>query len=581
MPWWTLGRRTRSQEQVAESPPVALSAAATPVPGPRSSLLRRPDTWQQEAWRHYDSQGEYRFAVDWKSSMLSRVRLYAARLVPGQDEPERIEDEAHPAVRAMALVGGVAGQSGLIGSLSVQLDVPGEGYLIAENQAGAESWSVRSVDEVRAAHGHYEVVSDASAGGTLEWRPLAPGSLVTRVYRPHRRWSYLADSPARAARSTMDELDLVNRHIQAQYRSRLASAGVVLFPEEVTFPAKEEFADAPDPFVAEWVETAKKAIQEPGTASAVVPIPMMVPGEWLDKVKHLDFTLKIDEKIVEKRESAIKRLATQLNIPAEVLLGMGDINHWGMWGVEEGALKTTIAPDAELISHAVTTGYLQPRMLASGVDDADRIVVWYDMSELTIRPDRSANAFQAYDRLEISGDALRRETGFDDADAPDDAELETLALRSILRSSGQDAFAALGRLLGDKDAPEPTDRSGTPGPESTDSAVEQQPRTEPEQPTQPPSVAAARTQRLIAQAKAKHFVKTNGLGECVLLHPDVCEDHPYSCPYTFKAPSPLPGRAGVYACSLDAFGRISLAYEVLNQDVSAMIPTREFNGARR
>ena len=580
MPWWTLGLRTHSQTPVAEPPRVALSAAANPVPSPRSSLLRRPDTWQQEAWGHYDSQGEYRFAVDWKAAMLSRVRLYAARLVPGQDEPERIEDDDHPAVRAMALVGGVAGQAGLIGSLSVQLDVPGEGYLIAENRSGAEAWSVRSVDEVRVAHGHYEVVSDDSAGGTLEWRPLASGSLVTRVYRPHKRWSYLADSPARAARSTMDELELANRHIQAQYRSRLASAGVVLFPEEVTFPVREEFADAPDPFVAEWIETAKKAIQEPGTASAVVPIPMMVPGEWLDKVKHLDFTMKLDEKIIEKRESAIKRLSTQLNIPAEVLLGMGDINHWGMWGIEEGALKTTIAPDAELISHAVTLGYLQPRMVASGVDDAERIVVWYDMSELTIRPDRSANAFQAYDRLEISGDALRRETGFDDADAPDDAELETLALRSILRSSGQDAFAALGRLLGDDTQVTP-DQPDTTGPASTDPADEQPARTEPEQPTQPTSVAAQRTQRLIAQAKARHFVKTNGLGECVLLHPEVCEDHPYSCPYTFKAPSPLPGRAGVYACSLDAFGRITLAYEALNQDVSTMIPTREFNGARR
>ena len=51
----------------------------------------------------------------------------------------------------------------------------------------------------------------------------------------------------------MRELELVNRHITAQYLSRLASAGVIIFPDEIVFPVRPEFQDEPDPFLREWI----------------------------------------------------------------------------------------------------------------------------------------------------------------------------------------------------------------------------------------------------------------------------------------------------------------------------------------
>src|SRR5690606_7431621 len=174
-----------------------------------------------------------------------------------------------------------------------------------------------------------------------------------------------------------------------------------------------------------------------------------VPAEYVDKIKHLDFTLKIDEKIIDKRESAIKRLASQLNVPPEVLLGMGDLNHWNAWISDETSLKVDVAPDAELICQAITTGYLQPRLKASGVEDWASWVVWYDMSELTLRPDRSDDAIQLYDRLEINGAALRRETGFDESDKPGDDELKEQALKVIIKTLPSGAGSALSTLIGD------------------------------------------------------------------------------------------------------------------------------------
>lgn len=584
-----LGRRPRlpAAAPAVDAAP-ALTASAATVASPRSELLRNTDSWQHEAWQFYDDLGEFRYGVEWVSAMLSRVRLYAARLEPGEDEPVR--QEAGAAVDLLTtLGGGVAGQASLMGSFATQLAVPGEGYLVGETVSGAERWSVRSTDEVRAARGHYEVMDETAANSGGRWRPLGSDSLVTRVWRPHKRYHYMADSPARAARTTMRELELVNRHILAQYLSRLASAGLLVLPDEVTFPAREEFADEPDPFVAEFIEIAAEAIRTPGTAASVVPIPVRVPGEYVDKIKHVDFTLKVDEKILDKRDSAIKRLATQLNIPAEILLGMGDVNHWGAWQLEESSLKTHIAPEAEIICQALTTGYLQPRLAASGVENPEQWVVWYDMSELTLRPDRSENAVLLYDRMEIGGSALRRETGFDEADEPTPEDLKAQALKIIIRTLPSGAGSALSTLIGEDVAITPVAAS-SPEEAAHAAASDDQPdggKAPPDPSNEPPPdagvAAQQRTDRLLQQAHALHAVRFSLGGSPELLHPKTCASHLYSCPFTHAAARsleglPRPGRSGSYELRLDAFGRLTIGAAAPHMNLTSYLKTRSAHG---
>ena len=557
----------------------ALTAAAAPVTSPRTELIRTPDAWQDEAWQYYSDLGEFRYAADWEANMLSRVRFYAAKLEPGEDEPVRAD--AGTAVDLMTtFAGGVAGQAQIMAGLGTQLSVPGEGYLIVENVNGIENWSVRSIDEVRAARGGYEVIDENSPKTGMNWRPLAAESMAPiRVWRPNKRYHHLADSPARAARTTMRELELVNRHIVAQYLSRLASAGVVLFPEEVTFPVREEFADAPDPFMAEWIEIAAEAIRTPGTAAGVVPIPMKLPGEWIDKVKHVDFTLKIDDKIIEKRDSAIKRLASQLNVPPEVLLGMGDLNHWNAWAVDETSLKVNVAPDAELISSALTTGYLQPRLKASAVEDWANWVVWYDMSELTLRPDRSDDAVALYDRLEINGAALRRETGFNEADKPSDEELKEQGLKVIIKTLPSGGPAALSELTGERITITPVAPVAPGETAEADADAEPPPedRSMPDETAARAAAAAARSERLIQQSQAMHAVRFAAGRPPDLLHPALCSQHAYSCPFTHaavKLPTlPRPGTSGTYEARLSPFGQLVIGQRTPLLDTSAFLTT--------
>lgn len=587
MPWYTAfrnGRRSLPAPQI----PAAVTAAATVVPKPESSFLKPVETWQQDAWNYYDTLGEFNYGVTWLSNIMSRVRFRAAKLEPGMDEPI-ITNEGVPAQMVSDLAGGVGGQAQLMRGLTVQLSVPGDGYLIGQQTGSALSWQVRSADEVRAQNGHFQTVTSRTPN--LTWTDLPPDSLVVRVWRPHARWFHVADSPARSARSIMQELELVNRHILSQYLSRLASAGIFLLPDEITFPVREEFEDAADPFTAEWIEIAAEAIQTPGTAAAVIPMPMRVPAEFLEKIKHVDFTLKLDEKIIEKRDSAITRLASKMDIPTEALTGMGKVNHWTAWQLDEASLKEHVAPLAEVICHSLTTGYLQPRMAASKEKDAAQWVVWYDMSELAIRPDKSEKAFDAYDRMELSGEALRRESGFDEDDKPTPEELTDQGLKILLRTVPTSAPAALDKLVG-KTVLAPVESPAASGAAPQPSAPEKgappgPPDTKTEKPTEKPAEnpAPAATARLLEQLAAPHVIRFDAVqapgGR--LLHPPVCNDHAYSCPFTHAAWNSVPTQlsTGTYRVTLDTFGRLQVGAPDQYTDTASWTATRGFIAIRK
>lgn len=586
MAWWVPWRRGEPKPTTGNFAPEALVAAARQM-SDGTNKLNRPtipsyQSWQAEAWAYYDSLGEFRYAIEWKAEMISRVRLRVGEILPGQDEP-RILNEGPAADLINELCGGIGGQSEMLSSMATQINVPGEGYVLGETRNGVNQWSVKSVDEIRVRRAKdklsgketlYETIDEDTSDNTVQnWRPVDPESLLIRVWRPHKRFHHVADSPARSTRSTMREIELVNRKIQAQYLSRLASAGVFVVPDEVTFPTRPEFDGAPDAFIAEFIEMAREAIQEPGSASSVVPIPMKVPGEHAKNFNFIDFSLKEDEKTIEKRESAIRRLANQVDVPADILLGMGDVNHWSAWQLEEGAIKTHISTDVEVICAALTAGYLWPRMKAAGLDPTN-IVVWYDTSELTARPNKSDVAKDAYDRMEINGQAYRRELGFDEDDKPTKQQLEEMVLRK-LAVNPQAGMAALAQLVGkpelaqvpDTGQPQevppsekPDDNQRVPGPPPT----KDDPPPKGEGPPPPKTTGVDR----LVQASERHRVQF-GLDEWTLYHPNCCHGSVMTCPVTEATRhfSVFPGRTGTYECWLSDDGNFilgKLTYERLD-----------------
>lgn len=475
--------------------PSSMVASAEKMTGSLLDHLIQNRQWQREAWDFYHAMGEFWYGVTWLSNACSRVRLVAAKKQPGGDEPEVIDPDKATGADAEVvrfveeLGGGVGGRSAILKSLAVQLSVPGEGYVVGEqrivrdgagvDKLSAAQWSVKSSDELRrrssaddtrkkpsplqgispnigrAEQSPFEVQVEEG-----RWRPLEPNSLVCRIWQPDEQYSWRAVSAALPALPILRELDLINRRILAELVSRIAMNGMLTIPTEATFPVRPEFADAADPFIEELIDTAAKAIKTPGSASAAIPMPIRVPAEFIDKITHIKFSEYLDPKLMEARDRTIKRLATTLNMPSEVLLGIADVNHWTAWQIDESGIKIHISPIVEVMCSGLTMSYLQPMIETSGIsiEDATQYVIWYDISELTTHPDLSQNGKDAYDRGELSGTAYRREAGFSEDDAPDDNELKQIVL---LRLALAGNTAAIGQLFPDlEEAMAPTPPPG-------------------------------------------------------------------------------------------------------------------------
>src|SRR5690606_24055347 len=86
---------------------------------------------------------------------------------------------------------------------------------------------------------------------------------------------------------------------------------------------------------------------------------------------------------------------------------------------------------------------------------------------------------------------------------------------------------------------------------------------EPPAPEQARAAAlAARQERMAKQAQALHAVRFQTGRQPELLHPPLCSQHAYSCPFTHAALKlhslPRPGTSGVYEARLDSFGRFTI-----------------------
>lgn len=444
----------------------ALVAAAEVIAAPSLARPVNADSkmlnWQERAWDFYDQVGEFRFGVSWTSNALSRVNLTAARPPANVgDEPTALsaDDETlTPAERrALELVemiaGGASGQGQLMNEFGEHLSVAGFGWMIAEpdlddpDADAYETWAVYSQDAVRitkTATGTKIEIRRLGSGGADAWRQTHPNALVTKVWRKHPRRPWEPDAPVRGVLGVLEIIQLLTDHITATGRSRLAGAGILAIPSEAEFPPPpppegEEPDEATeqdkfDYFVEQLTVAMTTPIRDRDSAAAVVPLPLSIPGEWVDKLKHISFATPFDERVSELLQDAIKRLALGLDMPPEVLTGMAGVNHWTAWQVEETAITLHVEPNAEIICNALNTAWLAPALEAEGFDPA-AAMVWYDTGDLTSPPDKSGNVIQAYDRREASGLALRRELGLGEADKPSNDEFRERLLLDVAKGA--------------------------------------------------------------------------------------------------------------------------------------------------
>jgi len=437
-------RTTRRTDPVPERN--SLIASAIRMPPVTRNATGKTQGWQGDAWRYYDSIGELRFVANWVGNVMSRAKLVVAKDIDGV---LTVQNDG-PAVEALDMYfGGMQGQSQMLQQSGVHLTIAGECQHVVRNET---EWAVLASDKVNTS-GKDSITADFGDGKRYT---LTSKDMSIRVWTPHPREPYLADSPCRSNLTDLNEIHTLSQHVNAQLESRLAGAGILWIPQEITFPTPKEAdpsASQVDQFMQMLGEAMTTPIADRSNAAAIVPVVVQAPGDELGNIRHMTFWTELDENVIPMRQAAIHRLALGLDTPPEVLLGMGDSNHWNAWLVDEAAIKSHLEPRLAVIAHALTTAYLRPA-LTDQVTDASDYYVLADTAEIRLRPNRSREAIELWDRGELSGRAALRETGFNPEDAPNPAEKRDWLLRKIATGSTspeqtQAALMLLGADLGD------------------------------------------------------------------------------------------------------------------------------------
>lgn len=441
--------------------------------GDRLSRASNKNTeWQDDAWGMFDLVGEQRFLATTLAGRLAQARFYVGKVTTPGEVPERLDETEERISHIFEAVGDSdMTRSQMIYRIGVNLFLVGEGWfvgvppsLLPESQRvtwdedvnfevddaadlplDSLRWFSLSISEVtmNASRKTVSVQFGEGEADTIECRPEQ--LYLIRIWRPHPRRSWEADSPTRSSLPVLRELVGLTMHISAQVDSRLAGAGVLLVPHtaQEAIRAQEGLDDGDnrDPFTENLIEAMITPINDRANASALVPLVVGVPDESIQHFTYLTFDKPLDAEAREMRDEAIRRLALGQDAPPELLLGVGSMNHWGAWLVREDVVSTHLEPSLALISDALTTQYLWPVLEALNVprEERQKYVIWYDVSHLIMRPNRSADAKDLYDKGVINEAALREASGFDDADAPVTANLDTAraaAFEMVQRSPG-------------------------------------------------------------------------------------------------------------------------------------------------
>jgi len=423
---------TRKTPALPEAPRKSLIASALNMRLDNASYNSwrfNDETWQRELWRLYDVTPEFGFAARWVGQCCSRVRIYVAKV----DELGRVQQEVkRPKIAALSdsLFGGPASKAEALRNMGINLTVAGECYILGRpnEEHGRDEWYILSSTELRRIRG---------GNGEWDWGWCGPGeplkidvtkNVITRVWTPHPQRIWCADSPSRSCQPVLRELEQLTKYVFSQIDSRLAGGGLLIMPNSDDFPA-EENTTAGESLMKRLAEAMGSSLRGEGTAMGLLPL--IVESSAPDAWKHMNFETELSKQAMELRKEAVERLGVGMDMPPEVLSGVGSSSHWQGYLVDGQGIKVHIEPIMGRICDALTKSYLIPALKLMD-EDPEGYTYWYDTSPLVIRPQRLQDALNLYEKEIISKEAVREAGYFKESDAPDVDENVLRFIREIL-----------------------------------------------------------------------------------------------------------------------------------------------------
>lgn len=444
------------------SKPAAFTAAAQVI-DPASARARskygkrNSCAWQDDAWLYYDALPEIKRAAQFKSRSLAKLGMYLSWRPAADEAPVPLAEAEAEAPAALVAVardvtaridagdGALPSMAGRWGSNGF---ISGEGFIVVWDDSDSPSGrSSRfcSLDELRVTDRDGWAIADDPDQRPNEWLELPPDALIIRVWNQHARYAQLPDSSVRGVLELCEHLALLQGLGLGVTMSRM-NAGVLLLPDTMLSKRRrpgrlaEDGNDAQhqDPIIDRLMQQVVTPVGEPRSAAAAAPLVLSGSRDDIAAVRHLTFDREFDGVADERTLALTKRIANGVDLPAEVLMGMADLNHWTAWLISDETYRSYVEPDAREFLNAMTIGYLQPSLLAAGAtfDEVQRFGYGIDPSELVADPDETDRVFKAAEALIISGEAARRRLRFGEDEAPTEEDLERVRTVRGARPTG-------------------------------------------------------------------------------------------------------------------------------------------------
>lgn len=393
--------------------------------------------WQHSVFDIYDTEGHLFYATNYIGGAMSRIRLVAAKR-PKDDAVDE-KPEIIPSGPVTDLVRNIrsakGGQSGFLRQTGRNIFLVGEVWVVASDISvdgmSVTAWDACSIDEITSGgSGDRKFLRKRVPGAQPQ--ELPKGSSVYRLWKEHPRYSELADAGARSCMEQLEKIIVLNRAEKAIARSQLAGSGILALPQELVPPAWQNQDKNANPMESNplWqalAESMTAPLRDPSAPSAVVPLLLVGPGEVIGKMKYEPLARSFDTAASQSSvQNAIEQIANTLEIPKEILLGVGNATHWTAWSIREDVFQAHVQPLIELVCDGMTKTFLRGALLkmeaqnpgslktlldSLDVDSLDDIIVWYDASQLVILPDKADKAAAAHDRFVITDEAYAEAQG--------------------------------------------------------------------------------------------------------------------------------------------------------------------------
>jgi hypothetical protein len=393
------------------------------------ALAAKLDEWQERVFLYADLIPEVMTGYLFVANVMDLVTFEIQRY--DRSEGQWVPDES-PEVRGVERKINLAFKAGRAAGLGHLVE---EAFILVDRKGTEFCFETLSPTEIRSKGAKVEkrVMVD---GDKDKWVPVdtSPGgTTVIRVYSEDPKDRNVANGPHKALLGLLETMALEILRDQADATSVLAGNGILLIPSEI-LPDEVDTLDASDTpgsrkgFETQLQEAMLLSVTDRRRGEAIVPITLYGEADVLDKVRHIIPGRKEGAQDVGARmDRYVQRYARSIDLPAQVITGIGEANHWGDWKVDENTWAYHLYPRGQRIADALYDGVVR-HVLRNLGRDPDEYRMVPNATRAIAKTDMTRAAVDAYKVGALKPEPFIEALGFEPGDLREDAE-ETLLLQ--------------------------------------------------------------------------------------------------------------------------------------------------------